>query len=134
MECFSSSVGVVRSEATSHFSAWPPDTSAFLPSVSLLKLIMGHGAIQNGFGYTLTSQASSRKENQSEVKGIGLRKQNVRVVFLEPFTIEWQLWSQCLTPRQGLQDVACQTESPAAQPSFVNRISLYFHPAPSLHW
>lgn len=51
-----------------------------------LKLLMGHGAVQNGFDFALTSQASSRKENQSEVKGIGLRKQNVRVVFLEPLT------------------------------------------------
>lgn len=86
MKCFPSFVDVVHSEGSSHFSAGPPDGSAFLPLASLLKLLMGHGAIQNGFDYALTSQASSRKENQSEVKGNGLRKQNIRVVFLEPLT------------------------------------------------
>lgn len=75
---------VVHSEQPSHFSAWPPDKSAFLPLASLLKLILGHGATK--MVYALTSQASSRKENQSAVKGIGLRKQNVRVVFLEPLS------------------------------------------------
>lgn len=73
------------------------------------------------------------KKTYLQLKGIRVRKQNARAVFLDLLRDSVGSCGQsCLIQRQELQNLVPQTENPVTQQSFMDRISLYLPLPPSL--